>query len=321
MTKIAAAIVTYNRKALLIECIQALLNQTYPVDEIYVVDNCSTDGTQELLKENNLLTNKKIKYKKMDSNTGCSWGFNTAVKQALLGKPDWIWLMDDDAIVDKNALKEMVNSKQFKNPKTGLLAPKVVDSKKKIQPVSMESVIINEKTFRHKTLTPDDWKKESFQVGSFQLLGILVRESIIKEVGNVNREFFIECDDLDFTLRISDKYKMYVITKSILVHKSNPSSSLIIKPFGTEHAILTAPNLWKEYYAIRNYVYILRKRKLFDTFQMLKLIKRFGSIAFVDHKPLRTKIFMMALQDGLHDTLGKRLDPATFKQEYIEKNA
>ncbi|HMU10987.1 MAG TPA: glycosyltransferase, partial [Ferruginibacter sp.] len=47
MEKVIAVVVTYNRKALLTECIAALRNQTRPLDAILVVNNGSTDDTEE----------------------------------------------------------------------------------------------------------------------------------------------------------------------------------------------------------------------------------------------------------------------------------
>ena len=43
--KIVAVVVTYNRKELLLECIQAILNQTYKLEKVIVIDNNSNDGT------------------------------------------------------------------------------------------------------------------------------------------------------------------------------------------------------------------------------------------------------------------------------------
>ena len=54
--KIAAVIVTYNRKELLIKSINALLEQTLPLDAIFIIDNKSTDGTPNLLFENKYIT-------------------------------------------------------------------------------------------------------------------------------------------------------------------------------------------------------------------------------------------------------------------------
>ena len=47
--KVSAVVVTFNRKELLIECLEALRRQTRPLDALYIIDNASTDGTEELL--------------------------------------------------------------------------------------------------------------------------------------------------------------------------------------------------------------------------------------------------------------------------------
>lgn len=50
MEKITAALVTYNRKELLHEALEALMAQSFPV-EILVIDNASTDGTEKMLEK------------------------------------------------------------------------------------------------------------------------------------------------------------------------------------------------------------------------------------------------------------------------------
>ncbi len=47
---VCAVVVTYNRKNLLLECLEAIRKQTRPVDAIYIIDNASQDGTPEVLK-------------------------------------------------------------------------------------------------------------------------------------------------------------------------------------------------------------------------------------------------------------------------------
>ena len=49
--KVMAVIVTFNRKDLLHECIEELLNQDYDNCHILVIDNASTDGTEESIKK------------------------------------------------------------------------------------------------------------------------------------------------------------------------------------------------------------------------------------------------------------------------------
>src|SRR5688500_13373643 len=92
---VSAVVLTYNRKALLAECLRALLAQTLPVDRVLVVDNASTDGTEELLRAEGLL--ERVAYLRLERNLGSSGGFNRGVAAAREGGWDWLWIMDDDA--------------------------------------------------------------------------------------------------------------------------------------------------------------------------------------------------------------------------------
>jgi rhamnopyranosyl-N-acetylglucosaminyl-diphospho-decaprenol beta-1,3/1,4-galactofuranosyltransferase len=117
---VCAVVVTYNRKNLLIECLEALRKQTRPIQGIYLIDNASTDGTPELLLEKgyiselppenlkepwekefiiqNLTNGEEIKlhYVRMHENTGGAGGFYEGVKRGYERGYDWLWLMDDD---------------------------------------------------------------------------------------------------------------------------------------------------------------------------------------------------------------------------------
>lgn len=44
MERVHAVVVTYNRKKLLLECLDAILKQTFPVEKLILIDNNSTDG-------------------------------------------------------------------------------------------------------------------------------------------------------------------------------------------------------------------------------------------------------------------------------------
>ena len=53
---VCAVVVTYNRKELLIKCLKSLLKQTTPLQAIIIIDNNSTDNTQELLLQEKYIT-------------------------------------------------------------------------------------------------------------------------------------------------------------------------------------------------------------------------------------------------------------------------
>lgn len=86
---VVAVVVTYNRRELLkrnLSCLRA----NRPVQSIVVVNNGSTDGTTEWLKE------QKDLIVIHQENVGGSGGFYRGIQHACQLKADWIWCMDDD---------------------------------------------------------------------------------------------------------------------------------------------------------------------------------------------------------------------------------
>jgi len=91
-----------NDKSALKRCIHALLNQTYSVSEIIVVDNGSSDGTtlETFPDKVTLICNAK--------NLGVGGAVATAIQYALTKNYDWIWVLDQDSVPRKDALFKLV---------------------------------------------------------------------------------------------------------------------------------------------------------------------------------------------------------------------
>src|SRR3954453_22106735 len=92
MDRVDAVVVTYNRKALLVECLRALLAQTSPLAAIHVVDNASPDGTRELRADEDLPARGVSP--RLEVNGGSSGGFAHGIAAAREGDGDWLWVMD-----------------------------------------------------------------------------------------------------------------------------------------------------------------------------------------------------------------------------------
>ena len=208
--KVIAVVVTYNRKELLKEAIEALLNQDYNNCEILVVDNASTDGTKEYIDE--LLKDARVHYENTGANLGGAGGFNYGMKRACQMGCDFVWVMDDDCIVHKNSLTELLNADKLLNGNYGFLSSKVLWKDDSICKMN-----IPKKTF---STWLKEFDKPVQEIAMASFVSLFVKTDIIKEMGLPIKEFFIWTDDWEFTRRISRKYKSYFISKSIVTHKS-----------------------------------------------------------------------------------------------------
>jgi len=104
-----AIVVTFNRKKLLLEAVTALMNQTVPPAKIILIDNHSTDGTKQLLKEQGLLDNAQIDYRYLADNIGGAGGFARGMQIAQANDNlDWISLSDDDAIFKPDYFEKLI---------------------------------------------------------------------------------------------------------------------------------------------------------------------------------------------------------------------
>ena len=106
--KTAGVVVTYNRKDELIKNIKSILSQSYVVDKYYIIDNHSSDNTEQMLKDEGILDDHIIQYVYLEENIGGSGGFYTGLKMAYEDGYDFICLMDDDGRPADNKMMEIL---------------------------------------------------------------------------------------------------------------------------------------------------------------------------------------------------------------------
>lgn len=102
--KISIILPTYNRAHIIGESINAVLNQTYPHFELIIIDDCSTDNTEDFIKNH---TDERIKYIKLKENKGASGARNEGIKVA---KYDYIAFCDSDDCFDERKLELQINA-------------------------------------------------------------------------------------------------------------------------------------------------------------------------------------------------------------------
>ena len=94
---------SYNTAAYIKESIQSVLNQTYTNWELIIVDDCSTDSTDEVLET---IKDSRIRYFKNDKNSGAAVSRNKALREA---KGQWIAFLDSDDLWMSDKLEKQIN--------------------------------------------------------------------------------------------------------------------------------------------------------------------------------------------------------------------
>lgn len=320
--KIAAVVVTYNRKDLLGECLDSLLSQSFPPDALYIIDNHSTDGTYESLLANELISpiesasdepaesvrpvtdlpdrRLEVRYVRMNENTGGAGGFHEGMKRAVDAGFDWLWVMDDDLRAAPDALEVLVRKKEgLKADGDGsCLLNSLVLSKDQADQDRLAFPLQELSAGGGPKIGVYHWRlsevRDQVHDGLYRWIcpfnGTLIPARAIREVGLPNREFFIKGDEKDFLWRAAGKFNLYTVVDSRVFHPQ-PQSGVFD---------------WKQYYQIRNML-IVNGHFRFTILRNVKLIV-VGVLRGLRHGRPGLALVLRAVRDGLTGRLGRRGD-------------
>ena len=227
MNPIVAVVVTYNRKDLLLQCIEHLKNQCIergydtgkPCEwhdqfDILVVDNASTDGTEEALAD--LVNQNDIIYMNTGANLGGAGGFNFGMRLAVEKGYRYCWVMDDDCLAEPAALQALIDADYGFEGDYGYLSSVVrwVDG----SPCAMN---IQRHPLTHNI---DDFTCDFQPCTLASFVSLFLPTAVIAEVGLPIADFFVWSDDWEFTRRISRRYDCFVVGKSVVTHASKTNN-------------------------------------------------------------------------------------------------
>lgn len=265
---VATVVVTYNRLAYLKDLIASLRGQTYADQRIVVVNNGSTDGTGEWLAEQDDVEVVS------QGNVGGAGGFFTGMKYAAERGYEYCWVMDDDVVCESGALGELVRAAEVGGD-VGFVCSRVVGE-------SGRAMNVPSADNRACGLAYQDTYDRVVSDGMVKVLSatfvsVLVPVKKIWERGLPLRQFFLWCDDTEYTMRLSATAACYIACRSVVTHRRVNEGRL---SFMDEK---DPARLRNYHYLFRNrYVYKRRweesgsavKTFLYDVKTMLKLLVR-----------------------------------------------
>ncbi len=218
--KAVIIIVNWNGKKYLENCLSSVFKQTYKNFDVYFVDNGSVDGSSDYVRKNF----KKVKIIQLDKNYGFAKGNNEGIKEAFKDKKvEYIVCLNNDTIVDKNWLKELVKTAE-KDEKIGMVSSKAFFKDGKIQNAGLifsKALQINKEggiSFGYGEEDKGIYKRETeiFAPGG---VASLYKRKMLEEIGLFDEDYFAYAEDLDlgFRGRLAG-WKAFLSPKATLIH-------------------------------------------------------------------------------------------------------
>lgn len=205
-----------------IECVESLREIDYPLYEVIIIDNGSSPQELNLLHDKLIGDYHIIELKK---NLGFATANNVGIRKALQKGAKFVLLLNNDTIVEKRFLKELVLA-AGDDVTNGILGSKVYfyDNKDTLWYAGGKLNMY----LGHRTQGLS--KKDAGQFKSTKFTDyvpgacMLVRKEVFQSIGLLSREYFLGWEDIDFCVAARSKgYKCLFVPSSIIWHKASAS--------------------------------------------------------------------------------------------------
>lgn len=297
MFKYASVIVTFNRLDKLKEEINSLLSQKILPKKIIIIDNDSMLDTKEYC-DSLVSSNSRIIYKRLRKNVGGSGGFYEGLKVSLKLDVDWISLSDDDAVYSKKFFEYIKNAVN-NNKRVLCFTGTVTNCDGDIQ-LDHRRNIKNNIVLSQYNISSNKYKN-CFYLQIFSFVGVVLKKTLISDIGLPEKDYFIWCDDTEYSLRVIKHTKILNVSNAIITHKTVNHKKTRFEPS------------WKMYYGIRNSIIMTKKHSqhklLYSIFLPLMILKKYLALFFKFnyYKPYTKKmafIYFNGFKDGILKKIG-----------------
>jgi glycosyltransferase involved in cell wall biosynthesis len=200
----------YNSAKTIGYCLEGVLKQTFPLKEIVLVDDCSTDETVKII------SRYPVKLIKLPVNLGLAAARNTAIKNI---NSEFIASLDADCIPDKDWLKNIMVC--FKIRKTAGVGGRLIESGTGLLDI-WRAVHLKQSWGEKKIDNPE------FLFGS----NTVFRRDVLLAEGLYNEEFKTNYEDVDISLRVKGKgHTLIYEPKAFVYHAKISTLSTLFNTF------------------------------------------------------------------------------------------
>ncbi len=216
-------LLTWNEKKHTLQCLESLHNLSYPKYTILLVDNASSDGTVDAVRD----MHPDVEIHENPQNLGFAAGFNVGLRFALAMQCPYIFILNNDTEVAPDILDILMSHAQ--EPGVGMVSPKIyyLDHPNRIWSVgAMRHPWTYEMTSKGDNSEDnghwDDVIERDYLVGC----ALLMTSSMLQDVGLFDEGFFPGYyEDMDLSLRARQAgYRLLLVPKAKMWHKVSVTS-------------------------------------------------------------------------------------------------
>lgn len=205
-----------------IECVESSMKLTYSNFRILIVDNGSSDGSESILRGRF----PNIEFIQTAENLGFAGGNNVGMRYALEHDADYVWLLNNDTVVDPAALSELVKVAD-KKATTAIVGSKIYYFYEPNKIWFAGGNWRKNKLFAsHRGDGEIDFGQydEVCEVDYITGCSLLIKSSVIKEVGMMDESYFLYWEEVDWNATVFKKgRKILYVPSSLVWHKISAS--------------------------------------------------------------------------------------------------
>lgn len=221
MPKISIILLNWNGLNDTIECLASVYRLDYPNFEVIVIDNCSTDGSVSNIRRKFpqafLIENSK--------NLGFTGGNNVAMKYAMRVGADYVWLLNNDTVVEPDSLSKLVEEAE-QSPQIGLVSP-VIHYYDSPEDVQFMGAYVDFAHFSNTNVIDVKELDDKRIQRNLVLWGtaLLIKRNVIETVGYLSEKYFAYLEDCDYSFRaMKANYRASVRLDAHILHKGSQST-------------------------------------------------------------------------------------------------
>ena len=217
--RVTIIILNWNGISDTLECLQSVAELEYPEVQVIVVDNGSTDGSPSRIRERY----PSVTLLQAGMNLGFTGGNNLGMRKALEMGADYLWLLNNDTVFERDTLKNLVEVTR-KSPEVWLASPIIFfhDAPEQVQ---FRGSYIDWKKRRIVKLEGGESAPSNGDNVSLWGTALLIRRAAVERVGYLNDKYFAYHEDEEYCMRVAQAgYRCVVVPEARIFHKNSRST-------------------------------------------------------------------------------------------------